>query len=441
MFTLSKRSRAGLAGLTLLTGVGLSQAMPQAEGHAAPAAMNLTPSGAVSTQQFLKAVAKTDHVSVPQARQLILRQDTYHRTLTAQQARLGKDYGGSYLDASGTYVTNVTTRRAEQVARAASLNPRLVPYSESTLSGVVKRLGAVKTDRGVSLSYSVDAPSDKVVVNAAPKDKPAVRRILAATRTPAAMVDVRTVTPSRATGAPEFQDDIYGGLQIGMNSPVGQGGSGCTSGFVFTDNKRGSQDFGGEYLVTAYHCGSPGTRVYRGTHFLGTTDSIWNNYRHDWTSVRLSQSDSTIVPQPWVYNSLHGVRKVNGFIHSSQGDTVCHQGATSGFRCGRVAASNVTFSSGGRTVTGLVKVAMADEDKSLPGDSGGPWYTRELTVNGGIYAYGIHSAGDQEQTNCSGSQVCLCRRRPVCIQNYSYFTPIQSIIDDTSGELGILATR
>ncbi|BFO18063.1 hypothetical protein SHKM778_44510 [Streptomyces sp. KM77-8] len=89
---------------------------------------------------------------------------------------------------------------------------------------------------------------------------------------------------------------------------------------------------------------------------------------NDYASIRYT---NTAVAYPGEVALGTGTRDITGAAHPVVGQTVCHVGRTSGYRCGTVQAVNLTVNYGDGIVSGLFRSTVCSE----PGDAGGPAFS------------------------------------------------------------------
>ncbi|MFI8192015.1 S1 family peptidase [Streptomyces sp. NPDC085946] len=90
----------------------------------------------------------------------------------------------------------------------------------------------------------------------------------------------------------------------------------------------------------------------------------------DYASVRYTDT-ATAYPGEVSLGAGAGTRDITSAAHPVVGQSICHVGRTTGYRCGTVQAVNVTVNYGGGTVYGLFRSTICSE----PGDTGGPAFS------------------------------------------------------------------
>ncbi|QWP75777.1 S1 family peptidase [Lysobacter sp. K5869] len=332
------------------------------------------------------------------------------------QTQLGRNFAGAWLErkADGSYalvaastaiantaakaVPGVETRRVRN--SLASLNA-----AKGQLDGLLARNG--KAPKGV-YSWSVDLPSNSVVVGVAPGAEEAGVDFVARSGLDASAVRFETMKD-----VPQRRIAVQGGR--GMLRDPGDGYLyACSVGFTVT---KGSTPG----YATAGHCGTVGEIVYQevsqwnpgvrvGSFAASTMPSgTATGPDRGWVKV-----DTTHTLSPSVYGYGSGDVTVRGSSEAAVGAALCRSGRTSGWHCGAIRSKNVTVSyqddngNPDGTVTGLTRTSACAEG----GDSGGSFIT------GAGQAQGVLSGGSG---SCSGSQGNNGGGN-------SYYTPINSIL-------------
>lgn len=91
---------------------------------------------------------------------------------------------------------------------------------------------------------------------------------------------------------------------------------------------------------------------------------------NDYASVRYTNT-AVAYPGEVSLGAGAGTRDITTAANPVVGQSVCHVGRTTGYRCGTVQAVNVTINYGGGTVYGLFRSTICSE----PGDTGGPAFS------------------------------------------------------------------
>jgi streptogrisin D len=274
---------------------------------------------------------------------------------SALLAELGDRTAGSYLDASGALVVDVTDAASAEQVRAAGAVARMVTRSAAQLSAATDELSRTATVPGTA--WAVDPMTNQVLVSIDEsvtganlvKVKAAVARLGDAAR----IEQTPGVFSTRAVGG----DAIY------------SGNFRCSLGF----NVRSGSTY---YFLTAGHCGNIGATWYSNsahTQVLGTRagSSFPGN---DYAIIRYTTGGTP--------SGTVGSQDITTSGTPSVNQTVTRRGSTTGIRSGRVTALNATVNYAEGTVTGLIRTTVCAQG----GDSGGPLYS-------GTVAYGLTSGG------------------------------------------------
>lgn len=265
-------------------------------------------------------------------------------------AELGGDRSaGSYVDAAGHTVVNVTDPQAAAAVRAAGATPRLVPRSTQQLDRLMAAL-----DRGVvGTAWSIDPVRNQVVID----------------------VDT-TVTGARYTGLAQAVARSGGAARLqhvaGRLTPtIGAGDAiygsqyRCSLGF----NVRNGSTY---YFLTAGHCTDLATEWFaNANHTTKLGDRTGTSFPgNDYGIVRYTNTSIT---------------KTGGFSSAANpvvGQSATRRGSTTGTRSGTVTGLNATVHYAEGTVKGMIRTNICAEG----GDSGGPLYS-------GSTALGLTSGG------------------------------------------------
>jgi hypothetical protein len=291
----------------------------------------------------------------------------------AARKRLGATFAGSWLEigADGRYRQVVASTTPG--VRIDGAEMRVVPHSLARLDAAKARLDAVagrgRLDPAIH-SWYVDPRTNRIVVSA---EAGQIRRVRSFATT--AGVDPRLVRYEASQGRPQAFNTIVGGERYNLPSGF------CSVGFpVFAGYSRG--------YVTAGHCGVVGTAargannvsqgVFRGSTYPGN-DFAWVYLTNPAWALR-----------PWVNNHAGGTVTVLGATPAPIGAAICRSGATTGFRCGTVTATNVSANYGHGPINGLVQsTACAGR-----GDSGGAFITpagqAQGVTSGGALPFGAN---------------------------------------------------
>jgi streptogrisin D len=277
--------------------------------------------------------------------------------------QLGARDAGSYLDASGKLVVNVTDATTAAEVKAAGATPRYVARSGATLAAADASLKVNLKTPGTA--FAVDPVTNQVVVSV---DQSVTGAKLAAVKaTVAKLGDTARI------------ESISGRIstRISGGDAIYTGGARCSLGF----NVRNSA--GTYYFLTAGHCTNIGSTWTSGSSTLGTRSGT-SFPGNDYGIVRYTNTSIT-------KSGAVGSQDITSAGTPAVGATVYRRGSTTGTHSGRVTALNSTVNYAEGTVSGLIRTTVCAE----PGDSGGSLYS-------GTTALGLTSGGSG---NCSSGGV------------------------------------
>ncbi|MDA3625745.1 S1 family peptidase [Saccharopolyspora sp. WRP15-2] len=345
---------------------------------AAPAEQQVSP-------ELLAAMQRDFGLTEQQAHDRLAREAEAIRLDQAVRGSTGGAFAGSYFDAArGKLVAAVTDGRAAEAARAAGADAVVVSNSERDLDATKSTLDSMDASAPRSVTgWRVDVRSNSVVVSVDRTQRDAATEdFLAEARSLDDSVRVEEVAE-----APRPLYDLIGGDAYYM------GGGRCSVGFPVRTSS------GAAGMVTAGHCGRPGTAVsgynqvsmgtFQGSSFPGD-DYAWVSANSNWTPRGLVN----------MYNGYG--RVVSGASVAPTGSSICRSGSTTGWHCGTVQAMNQTVRYAEGTVYGLTQTNVCAE----PGDSGGSFIS-------GNQAQGTTSGGSG---NCSSGGT-------------TYFQPVQEALN------------
>jgi hypothetical protein len=410
----------------LLAGLLASQAPPAAAGGK-PMPAGWPPYLAAATDPAVTTLARDLGISIREARQRMGWQEPAIEMAGELERALGGRYGDLWFDPHTgrvkvgivggdtalaarliarrklTAVTDLVAVRhsyAELKQAAAWLTTETARANPRARNGLVKGLAVWRLPNRNTVE--LDLPRGQPLSAAQRATVAEARRRLGSKLTlgtwAGQMRDLSCVWSfNQASGKTVFNCDppLRGGLTLYTRSGTGYIRQ-CTAGF----NAKSTVD-GKWYVMTAGHCGSPGTTFYvyqprdRQFHVLGHMHNcVWGG---DPNCVWSSDDDEGIItidnvpgwgPKPWVY--VHAWTGLNdrttenpgypiyGTSGSSLGMRVCVSGGVSGTSCGHVE------SLGGGS---LAQVDLCGE----PGDSGAPIFT-------GQKAYGLLKGANPDET-------------------------------------------
>ncbi|MFE6774761.1 S1 family peptidase [Streptomyces sp. NPDC057702] len=306
---------------------------------------------------------------------------------------------GAFFDARGTLVVNAPDAGTADRIEDAGLSARVPARGESALDAIKAKLDAQaarQTPTGVA-AWSVDLPSDTVVVEVASDRGAGARAFLKQARSYGEAVRVVKGTQRLAP-----QALVYPGSRMTFNGYL------CSVGYGAKDSA------GRQYLVTAGHCIEDLPDLYyddqhfakgEKTRFAIGTNSV------DMGIARVD-SDDSIATKVGTYGKA-GTVAVKGSKRAAAGAALCKSGQTTQWTCGAVKSYNVTVTytdqNGGpdTVVRGLGSSSVCTQG----GDSGGAYIS-------GNQAQGMTSGGPTNQ-KCDGS---------VNSPGSSYFQPLDDAL-------------
>ncbi len=109
---------------------------------------------------------------------------------------------------------------------------------------------------------------------------------------------------------------------------------------------------------------------------------------NDYASVRYTNT-AVAYPGEVSLGADAGTRDITNAANPVVGQSICHVGRTTGYRCGTVQAVNVTINYGGGTVYGLFRSTICSE----PGDTGGPAFSGGTAIGIIVGSSGNCSSG------------------------------------------------
>lgn len=345
------------------------------------------------SQSFSQAIARDLGIG---ADQVAHRLAVEARAAVAEQTlreSLGDGFGGAWFDeARGGLVVGITNAALGSKVRTAGATPQVVKHSAAHLDGLKRSLDrAARPAADAVTGWYADPASGTVTVMARAGAESSARTFLAT-----AGVDpsaARIVSGQPATTAidsfPVAPDAIYGGGKLDLPALGGF----CSSGLAV--QRAIAPTYG---MITAGHCGVPGnpaifqvgngpwtdSGTFRGSQFPGAGDYAFvthDNYQFEGTPFVVQQ----------VLDYTGKAIPVDGLQEAPVGASICRSGTSSGWRCGRVTARNVTVNYVEGATSGLTQTTACGS----PGDSGGPFLagTQAQGVLSGISGGGCFGGG------------------------------------------------
>jgi alpha-lytic protease prodomain-containing protein len=263
---------------------------------------------------------------------------------------LGDGYAGSWFDRStGSLTVAVTDRGTASVARAAGAAAVLAGRSEHDLAAIRDELtGRVKADPDTwapAVSWGVDVRANQVLVTVRTGQAGSVQPLLAEYGD-AVRIEETAGEPTLTAPPDAFLD---GGEPLDTN-----GGPACS--FSFNVRSTTTAD---RFVLTAAHCGTPGTIGFSYGVAIGPFTGSWPAF-----GDALVRKDNPFWAQgPWVW-TWPGFVVLGGWTDAPIGTPICKSGRATGWTCGIITAKSV-FLPG--MVVGFTQHTACVE----PGDSGG----------------------------------------------------------------------
>ncbi|WP_433295689.1 S1 family peptidase [Actinoplanes sp. CA-030573] len=277
-------------------------------------------------------------------------------------SQFGSQTAGSYVDASGKVVVNVTDAATARSVTAAGATARFVAHTGTELAAVDSGLKSSLKTPGTA--FGVDPITNQIVVS---YDSTVTGAKLDAVKALVAQYGDKArleATPGTLTTRISGGDAIY------------TGGGRCSLGF----NVRSGSTY---YFLTAGHCTNIGSTWTNGSTTIGTRAGT-SFPGNDYGIVRYTNTSIT-------HPGAVGSQDITSAGTPAVNSTVYRRGSTTGIHSGRVTALNSTVNYAEGSVSGLIRTTVCAE----PGDSGGSLYS-------GTTALGLTSGGSG---NCSSGGV------------------------------------
>jgi streptogrisin C len=347
-------------------------------------ALVLVPTGAAANQisappAVVAGVARDLGITTEQARDRLDRQDRAHQVRESLPNALRAELAGEWFDAAtGKLTVAVTDESAATRARAAGAEAKLVRRSGAELDRLYRAVHDL-AGRGVPGLYGwgVDVVGNTLRVNVdTSKRTAATDQVVTAIK---ALGDGVQVVET-GTSPRQQSGDVRTG------SPWWPGGeSNCSVGFPVTDAN------GGKHMLTAGHCtndanqpayGASGQQNKIGTSNVGGTRSV-NAREGDMGVVAVTEAgwNLSALVNTWGEPAVTVVGSAEALV----GDTVCHSGNTSHWKCGEVKYTHKAVTYGSLVIEDLTWTTAC----SLGGDSGGGWLLGDKAV-------GLHDGGPSQ---------------------------------------------
>jgi len=295
-------------------------------------------------------------------------------------SQFGSRTAGSYIDAAGKVVVNVTDAATARAVTASGATPRFVAHTGSELAAANDSLTTDLKTPGTA--FAVDPIANQVVVSV---DSTVTGARLAAVKATVAKL-----------GDKARLESISGSLSVKISGgdAIYTSSARCSLGF----NVRSGSTY---YFLTAGHCTNIGSTWTNGSTTLGTRAGT-SFPGNDYGIVRYTNTSIT-------KSGAVGSQDITSAGTPAVGATVYRRGSTTGIHSGRVTALNSTVNYSEGTVSGLIRTTVCAE----PGDSGGSLYS-------GTTALGLTSGGSG---NCSSGGVTYFQpvTEPLSVYGVSVF--------------------
>ncbi|GGM41755.1 S1 family peptidase [Dactylosporangium sucinum] len=282
-------------------------------------------------------------------------------------AQLGTRTAGSYLDAQGNLVVNVTDAATAKSVEATGAKTRKVQRSGAELARITATLDAKAAIPGTA--WAVDPVSNQVVVSID-------------STVPAEHVKTIEATVASFGGGARIER-LSGELRptISGGQAIYAGGSRCSLGFNVVSGST-------YYFLTAGHCTNIGSTWTTSSGSVLGTRAGTSFPGNDYGIVRYAAG----VAHPgnvYLYNGSY--QEITSAGNATVGQSVRRSGSTTGVRSGSVTQTGATVTYSQGQVSGLIRTTVCAE----PGDSGGSLFA-------GTTALGLTSGGSG---NCTSGGV------------------------------------
>ncbi|WP_027946180.1 S1 family peptidase [Amycolatopsis taiwanensis] len=277
----------------------------------------------------------------------------------ALRSQLGDAFGGAmFRPGAGRLEVAVTDPAKLGLVRASGADVRQVRYSARQLDAMVARLNAREAAAPRSItSWGVDTEHNRVTVGVEPGHRAEAERFLAQSGAPDAFVVERAQSPR-----PQFGVSGGDAYYVGANIR-------CSVGFAVTIG-----------FLSAGHCAANGRSI---SGYNREPMGYFVTYSFPGEDYSLARVNPNWMPLGRLANGT----RVAGSIEAPVGASVCKDGSTTGWTCGRIEARNQTVRYEQGEVVGAIKTDL----HAGAGDSGSP-------LVAGNQAQGLLSGGDDGST-------------------------------------------
>lgn len=128
-------------------------------------------------------------------------------------------------------------------------------------------------------------------------------------------------------------------------------------------------------MATAGHCGN--SQSFQGTLNGETSSTFQSEHEGSWGDFQWHTLSSDVPSHFFYSNGSKTLREAWSVGNAFEGQTLCHFGRTTGYKCNQVRKVNIS-------VVGHHWVVSMKDEVTKPGDSGGPWFF-------GNALYGVHT--------------------------------------------------
>lgn len=297
------------------------------------------------------------------------------------QDELSKDYpaefGGLFISEETRELTVAWKGDLEVVPeslQAQDVTVVSVMFSEEEL--VQTQTEAVQEMQGLDAEVWTDITTNQVVIEVDKADVLAVEQMIEPAPQTRSRPRIRAAISSPVKVVErDYLTDTEKAIVAGKATTT------CSSGFTIKNNSTGTR-----YLTTAGHCGP--SQTFDGTGATYVKEWWTGNYD---IQIHRPSSGNTASPKFLANGKTRTVTGKKKRADIVVGSSVCKQGKTTGYTCGRITSKNASGSTAVNASGKSFVMVKRDIDFagkiSSGGDSGGPWFI-------GNVAYGWHHAGN-----------------------------------------------
>ncbi|WP_211215920.1 proprotein convertase P-domain-containing protein [Catelliglobosispora koreensis] len=341
----------------------------------AAATLSVPAAAAAEDDVLLEAMRRDMGLTTAQARTRLAQEARANQALQTL-TRAGIQPGQTWIDAAtGKLQVAVTDSTHLGAIQSAGAQAKTVKHGLAKLDAISAAISASNPPASVK-AWGPDIASDRVVV---------------ITSDPAAFTlrhDAIVVHTSRNTPV-QHGGDVRGGDYWKPGSEPN-----CSVGFSVTSSATSQRHF-----LTAGHCtndanqaayGKDGTRI--GTSNVGGSKTV-NALEGDFGLVDVTESAWVLSPIV-TGNGVGQDIRITGSKEAIVGESVCHSGGTSKWKCGSVTKVNQTVNYGSFSVGGLTYASTCGQG----GDSGGAWVNASERKAVGLHEGGYNDTCGQQES-------------------------------------------